>query len=576
MTVSSSCPEHSPIKRPIGHLKPLQSLVLAGLFALVLIAAALPARAQEAVFETSALNTGLGVVPDKIDLRTPRSAMASFLFAAREGDWDAAAHVLDLNEIPSKDQPSVGPMLAHKLYDVIDRKAVLDWSILIDRPDALQTEGAKNEAQAGDPRRSLLLRDLPLDLVPGAIRLARIKPDGADEPVWVFPPETVRNVPALHSAYGPSTLETMLPQPLLAKTIGGLMWWELIGLPLLALASIAVGWVVHRILRALWRRADTRLATGILRAASKPLVIVSVTALVWWVTGNIFVFSGRIDMFLGPVIATGFVTALLLFIVNGVEVLLDELIAPGADVDLTDSQQAEARVLATRLNAAKRILVVVVFLIGAGVVMSSANLAGSLGLSLLASAGALTIVLGFAARSLLGNIMASLQIALNQCARVGDRVVFKGDLCHVERINMTFVQLRNWDGTRLVVPVEEFVSETFSNWSLQDPAMLRVINLKLDHRADVEALRTTFHNVLAEVAEAGFAEDLQDLDGASVDVAGQDVFGIEVWFSVPCTNPNTSWEVACAVRERLVTQAAKIEEQSGQPIFPKDIVVGSP
>ncbi len=37
----------------------------------------------------------------------------------------------------------------------------------------------------------------------------------------------------------------------------------------------------------------------------------------------------------------------------------------------------------------------------------------------------MTIVLGFAARNVLGNIMASLQIALNQSARVGDRVVYK-------------------------------------------------------------------------------------------------------------------------------------------------------
>ena len=129
------------------------------------------------------------------------------------------------------------------------------------------------------------------------------------------------------------------------------------------------------------------------------------------------------------------VTALLLFIVGSVEALLNGLVAPGEDVDLTAAEPGEARILATRLNAARRVLVVVVFLIGTGVVLSSADLAANLGLSLLTSAGALTIVLGFAARNVLGNIMASLQIALNQSARVGDRVVYKGELCHVERIN---------------------------------------------------------------------------------------------------------------------------------------------
>jgi MscS family membrane protein len=337
-----------------------------------------PTNAQEAVFQAPALNTGLAAVPDRIDRTTPRAAMGSFLQAARDGDWDAAAHLLDLNGLAEGRQAADGPLLARQLYDVIDRKAVLDWAILLDRPDALQAQGGKNEAQAGQPRRSILLRDLPLDIVPAEIRLNRIKPEGAQQAVWIFPPETVRDVPALHRLYGPSRFEMVLPDILRAKTIGGLMWWELIGMPLLALAAIALGWIVYRILQLFWRRANSRIATGILRALSTPLMIVSVTGLIWWVTGTIFVFSGRIDIFLAPAIATCFVTALLLFIVNGVEVLLDELIAPEEDVDLTLAKQADARVLATRLNAAKRVLVVVVFLVGAGVVLSSADLASNL------------------------------------------------------------------------------------------------------------------------------------------------------------------------------------------------------
>ncbi|KKO49235.1 hypothetical protein VT06_08280 [Arsukibacterium sp. MJ3] len=535
----------------------------------------MPSHAQEAVFETAVLNTGLAPVPDRIDRRTPRAAMASFLRAANDDDWDAAAHVLDLNDIAPQLQAQQGPKLARQLYEVIVRKIVLDWSLLLHRPDALQTLGGENEAQAGESRRSLLIKDLPLDLVPAEIRLNRIKPANAAQAVWIFPSQTLRDVPALHLLYGPSRFEMSLPQAMRAKTIGGLMWWELIGLPLLLLMSITLGWLVHRLLQAIWRRVDSSTATGILRAMSTPLIIASVTTLVWWVAGNVFVFSGRVDIFLAPSIAIGFVVALLLFIVNGIEELLDGLIAPGEEVDLTVSKRVEARVLATRLNAARRILVVVVFFIGAGIVLSSADLAGNLGLTLLTSAGALTLVVGFAARNILANIMASLQIALTQSARVGDRVEFKGEVCHVERINMTFVQLRNWDSTRLIVPVMEFVSQTFSNWTLEDPEMLRFLKLKLDSRADVEALRDAFHDILSEMKDSPMGDNLADLDGSSVNVAGQDVFGMEVWFAVPCSDPNTSWEVACSVRERLMARAASIEEDTGKPVFPKGVTAGA-
>ena len=534
-----------------------------------------PATAQDAVFETPALNQGLGTPPDRINRETPRATMASFLRAADAEDWEAAAHLLDLGELPIGRQAELGPKLAHQLYDVIDRKVILDWSTLLDRPDALQSQGGDTEAMAGSPRRSLLLRDLPMDPVPAEIRLNRIQPDGADQPQWVFPAETVRDVPALHADYGPSRLELSLPQTMREKTAGGLMRWEWIGLPILIAAAVLLSWIVHRTLKVLRNHARGQIATGILAASSKPLIIASVTGLVWWVTGNIFVFSGRIDVFVTPAIAMGVVTALLLFIVGSVEALLNGLVAPGEDVDLTSAEQAEARILATRLNAARRVLVVVVFLIGAGVVLSSADLAANLGLSLLTSAGALTIVLGFAARNVLGNIMASLQIALNQSARVGDRVVYKGELCHVERIHMTFVQLRNWDSTRLIVPVEEFASETFSNWTLQDPAMMRVLKLKLDPRADIDILRKVFKDVLIHVATMEIGQNLGDLDESSVSVAEQDIFGILVWFSIPCRDPNTSWEVACAVRERLLAEAARIERETGDPVFPSPVAAGA-
>lgn len=183
---------------------------------------------------------------------------------------------------------------------------------------------------------------------------------------------------------------------------------------------------------------------------------------------------------------------------------------------------------------------------------------------MLGTAGALTLVLGFAARQVLGNIMASLQIALNQSAQIGDRIVYNDYLCHVERINFTFVQLRDWDGTRLVVPVEEFANTPFENWSMKEPEMLRIIKLKCAHHADVEALREAFEKVIEDLDSA----QLGDLEAAKVRVAGQDVFGKDVWFALPCADPSTSWDVACLAREQLIERAQKIAETKDITMFP--------
>lgn len=526
-------------------------------FALVL-----PAKAQEPYYEIETLNAGLGMTPERADRSTPRATMESLFILAQHEDWGAAAHLLDLSSIPVGLQEERGPILAAQLKSVIDRKVVLDWAKLIDRPDALDATQSSSAATSGMARKSLLVWEFSTGGAPVSIRLNRVKPEDGPA-VWVFSDRTVQRIAPTFAEYGPSELEAGLPKWMRQEAFWGIMWWEVFGLPLLFSAAILVGYCVHRLLRFIWRRVKSQLLTGVLRASSKPLMITAFTAVFWWGMSTVFVFSGRIDVVLSPLVAVGFVTALLMFIVNSIEEVLDRLV--GFDkIDLTSRQQAEKRDMATKVAAVRRALVLVVFLIGAGIVLSTADVFRSLGFSILASAGALTLVLGFAARNVLGNIMASLQIALNQSARIGDRVVYKGHMCHVERINFTYVQLREWTGTRLVVPVEEFVSETFENWTLKEPEMLRNIDFKLTPGADIDALRKAFD----EVIETLDPDEVGDLEDVAVVVTGQDVFGIDVWFTLPCADPNTSWDLSCEAREKLVTKMAELETED-RPIFPE-------
>ncbi|WP_308915218.1 mechanosensitive ion channel family protein [Jannaschia sp. LMIT008] len=539
-------------------------------FVFVLLAmVALPATAQDPFFDIDGLNGGLGERPDAMDLRTPRSTLESFLVAADEGRWDDAAHALDLSDLDDAAQAGEGPILAAQLHSVIERKAVLDWSSLNDRPDGLQPLGGQSQATAGDPRRSFLIRELDLDPVPGAIRLNRVKPGEDADPVWVFPRETVADIPAMYRAYGPSAFESKLPAILLAQGPASLMWWEWIGLPLLVVIAGVLGWFTARLFAWIRTSSDNGMVRGVTHALKWPAVIAAVTTLVAVVSRQLFVFSGQIDTVLSPLIAIGYVTATLMVVIGVLDAVLDNLVSPGDDIDLTVAEQQEARSTATKINATRRILTILVFLIGAGIVLSTADVFRGVGLSILASASALTIILGFAARRVLGNIIASLQIAMNQSARVGDRIMYKGELCYVERIQMTYVQLRNWDSTRLIVPVEEFISEPFENWSIEDPSMLRILKFKLRPAIDLDAVRDAFVDVAREVSEdEDHAEFFGDFDSVKMDVTGQDVFGIDVWFYVPCTDPNNSWAVSCAVRERLIGRLADMEGDGDARIFP--------
>ncbi len=534
-------------------------LALAALFWLCLT---LPALAIEPYFEVDRLNEGLGAAPGDLDRSTPQSTIEALLDAAAANEFETAAHLMDLSDFEPSEQAARGEDLARKLNTIIDRKVIIDWQFLLERPDSLDALATSDSAVAGEVRRSLLMWILDLEDRSVAIRLNRIKPADGDA-VWIFSSQSVANVDALFELYGPTRFEEWLPDWMRADTFWNLMIWEVIGLPIVLLLALLAGMATRRLMKRLAARTDSRLGGDIVHAVRMPLIFFVVTFVISSLTTSLFVFSGQISTILGPLIALGFVIAALMLVVNVVDAVLDRMVNLH-DNSLKELENSEFRALVTRIAAGRRALIILIVLIGGGIVLTQADVFNTLGFSLLASAGALTLILAFAARTVLGNIMASMQIALNQAARIGDRIVYKGEICDVERIHFTYVQLRVWTGVRLIVPVNEFVSEPFENWTLKHSELIRLIVLKMRHDADVDLFRKVFYDFAEELEEG----ELGEKDDLQVRVTGQDVFGQDVTFCLPCRNPNTAWAMACEMREKLIRHGRSLEEK-GEPIFPE-------
>ena len=528
---------------------------------LVTLLAALPAAAQpDPYYEVEVLNEGLGEAPADVDRETPQAAMETFLSAADASDWERAAHVLDLGEIEPDRQALEGPLAAAQLDEVLDRKVMLSWNTLLDRPDALDAAATSNSAVAGQARRSLLLGVLELDDRTVPIRLNRLQPAGG-EPVWVFSRQSVENVPALYALYGPTELEKMLPGWALADTGMGLAWWEIIALPLVVITALLGAAAVNRALASGARRTDGTWMEIVLRALRWPATLAVLTAVLSIATRELFIFSAPVDTVLDPLLAAGFVISMILFVMTVLDGILDQIVVFDPE-SLSDPGDASVRDTATALSATRRVVLVILALLGAGWVLSSAELFGTFGFSLLASAGALTLILGFAARRVLGNIMSSLQIAFNKSARIGDQIIYEDQWCTVERIHFTYVQLKHWTGNRLVVPVEEFVTRGFENWSLAETEMLNTVTLRLAGTADVAAMRERFREI------AGAEDEIVDQDACRLLVTAHDALGQTLRFQFPTPDPTTGWYIECRIRERLIAAAAEIERRTDVPQFP--------
>ncbi|MGR3540180.1 MAG: mechanosensitive ion channel family protein [Hasllibacter sp.] len=522
----------------------------------------LAAAAQpEPFFQVEALNRGLDEPPADIDRETPQAALESFLRYAEAGDWGAAAHLLDLAEVETAEQDARGPLLAERLHVVLERKVVLSWGQLVDRPDGMDARASSDAATAGQVRRSFLLGVMTLDDRGVEIRLNRLKPGENADPVWVFSRQTVENVPALFNLYGPSQFEWWLPEWAKRDVLAGLAVWEMVALPLVLILAFALGGLCFRVLRDAGRRLGENIAGDVVQSLRWPAAVLVTTLTLDLLTGWFFVFSAAIDAVVGPTVAIGYVLAALLLFMMVFDAILNRLVTFDSG-DLSDPEKHETRSWATGLSAIRRIVLVILTIAGIGIVLSVSNVFSGLGLSLLASSTALTIVLGFAARRVLGNILASIQIALNRSARIGDQILYDDLWCTVERIHFTFVQLKVWTGNRLIVPVEEFVSSGFLNYTMDDTQMTRTIRLTLAHGADIDALRDEFHRLVAE------DDRVIEKDAAQLRVTDHDALGLTARFQFDADNPSDGWDAECALREGLLAAAARIERERNVTMLP--------
>lgn len=543
--------------------RPALPLPRLGLWLLALwLAWAAPLAAQEPYFTQEGLNEGLDPVAESLDRDTPLATVEAFQALTRLGRYAEAAHLLNLAGLPPERQAEEGARRAELLAIVLERKVVMPWSQLTDRPDGW-ISGSADDNRTGRVRRSILIDTLELDRHRVPIRLNRVRPGEETSPVWLFSQQTVGNIPLLYELYGPTEIEQALPDWAKQRSHFGMYVWELLFIPLLLVLVGCVAPLVYWAFRWLARRERPDWLVVVARGFKWPATILTAALLVNFATSNVLVVTGMIDAVLSPLVLVAYVFAATMALVLVTDQLLDR-ISNNNPNELADPENAHLRSMATTIAAARKTIIVIAVLAAAGLVLTSIDTMHTFGFSLLASAGAVTIVLGFAAREVLGNILASVQIALNRSARIGDQLWFEGHFCTVERIHFTYVQLMIWNSNRLIVPVSYFVKDAFQNWSLEEHQQVRPIRMTLAPSARVDRMRERF----AELLSREDPDQVGPMARAKVHVVGQDAFGVEVRFEVPTTNPATFWEIECRLREGLHAAARDLQEEEGRAYLP--------
>jgi small-conductance mechanosensitive channel len=212
---------------------------------------------------------------------------------------------------------------------------------------------------------------------------------------------------------------------------------------------------------------------------------------------------------------------------------------------LDTADNLHARRIHTQARVLARSVMIVIVIVGVGGALMTFPNVRQIGASLLASAGVAGLVAGIAARPVLGNLIAGLQIALSQPIRLDDVVVISGEWGRIEEITGTYVSVRLWDQRRLIVPLQWFIENPFANWTRSSSQIIGTVFLFVDYRMPLAPLREELARIVEDAPEWDRrVQVLQVTDGTER--------AMQLRALVSSLDSGLNWDLRCRVREGLL------------------------
>jgi small-conductance mechanosensitive channel len=212
-------------------------------------------------------------------------------------------------------------------------------------------------------------------------------------------------------------------------------------------------------------------------------------------------------------------------------------------LDVKDNLLARKHV--TQVRVLLRAADVLVVLVTAGAALMTFEPVRQYGVSLFASAGVAGIVAGLAARPVLSNLIAGIQLAMTQLIRIDDAVVVENEWGSIEEITSTYVVVRLWDWRRMIVPLSYFIEKPFQNWTREGSALIGSAMIYVEYRAPVGIIR----DKLGEIVK-----NSKNWDGRVVNLQVTDAKEgtIELRCLMSARSSSQAFDLRCEMREQLI------------------------
>ncbi len=317
--------------------------------------------------------------------------------------------------------------------------------------------------------------------------------------------------------------------------------WSGIWLGTAIFISLIVRLIVFWLLQRMTRRKGTVLGNSLVRHGKGP------TRWIFPLLAALCVLPGlplphQLMLALEHITGIGLIAAIAWMVILFVEVTAD-ILAGRYRIDVADN--LAARRIRTQFQMVYRIVVIMVTVVAVSIALMTFPAIKHIGVSILASAGLASLVVGMAMKGTLSNLVAGVQIAFTQPFRIEDAVVIQGNWGWIEEIGTMYVTVRIWDLTRLVVPLSWFLENSFQNWTRTSAELLGHCYIYVDYTVPVEPLRAELRRI---------CESTKLWSGKVCALQVSDLFQQQMQLRalMDARNSGDAWDLRCLVREKMI------------------------
>lgn len=143
--------------------------------------------------------------------------------------------------------------------------------------------------------------------------------------------------------------------------------------------------------------------------------------------------------------------------------------------------------------------------------------------------GALGVGLGFGLQAIASNFISGIILLLDRSLTVGDYIEMEdGRSGTIRELNMRSTTLETYDGKDIMVPNEQFITTSFTNWTHKNSKQRYALEFQVAYNTDIRAMIQLVREVVNSHPQVLSGPDLPIEERADAEIKGFGEFGVDI------------------------------------------------